>query len=87
MLDAQPLENGRTLHVDSDIWPAMRSIVSHVFRCALSHLSGAPYGGGMFELFGLDFMVDADGRVLLIEVNAGPAMGRNGHVLTEMLPR
>jgi hypothetical protein len=64
VFDAQPLEDGRVLSVLDDLWPAMRHTVQHVFCCALSqHFAPAPPGGGMFELFGLDFMVDATGKV------------------------
>ena len=75
ILDAQPLADGRTLKVEEDIWPQMRTTVQHVFSCALSqHFSPAPPGGGMFELFGLDFMLDAEGHALLIEVGASPRL-------------
>ena len=77
VLDSQPLDDGRVLSVEDDLWPGMRTTISHVFRCALSSLSGAPPSGAMFELFGLDFMVDADGRVLLIEVSARIAQRRS----------
>ena len=32
-------------------------------------------------------MVDDRGKLLLIEVNTQPALGRHGHVLQEMMPR
>ena len=88
MLDASPLADGRVLSVASDLWPAMRKVVSHVFCCALhQHFAPAPPGCAMFELFGLDFMVDDVGRSYLLEVNSGPALCRHGHVLQEMIPR
>ena len=34
LLDAQPLADGRVLSVMSDLWPAMKGAVSHVFSCA-----------------------------------------------------
>ncbi|KAG1663399.1 hypothetical protein FOA52_011677 [Chlamydomonas sp. UWO 241] len=40
-----------------------------------------------FELFGLDFMIDAKGRVFLIEVNTSPALFLAGRVLSDLLPR
>ena len=68
--------------------PAMRAAVSHIFNAALTqHFVPAPPGCGMFELFGLDFMVDTLGRVPLIEVNSGPALCRHGRVLEDLIPR
>ena len=88
LLDDLPLPDGRKLTVEQDLWPAMRTTTAHVFSCALSQcFAPAPVGGGMFELFGLDFMVDLAGRLLLIEVNTQPALARHGHVLTDMIPR
>ncbi|ETW06704.1 hypothetical protein H310_02884 [Aphanomyces invadans] len=43
-----------------------------------------------YELFGLDFMIDDGGRVLLLEVNPDPSLGmfyRQGEVETPILPR
>lgn len=87
VLKQNPLANGKVLTVEDDLWPAMRLTVSHIFRCALSSFAAAPPGGAMFELFGLDFMVDDTGRLLLIEVNTQPALGRHGHVLQDLMPR
>lgn len=89
VLDDQPLDDGRVLSVEDDLWPAMQATVQQVFCCALTqHFAPAPPGGGMFELFGLDFMVEASkGQVLLIEVNTQPALGRHGHVLQQMIPQ
>ena len=88
IFDGQPLEeSGKILSVQDDLWPAMKATVQQVFSCASQLFTPAPPGGGMFELFGLDFMIDASGKALLIEVNTQPALGRHGHVLQEMIPR
>ena len=88
LLDALPLAVGRVLSDMSDLWPAMKGAVSHVFSCAQhQHFVPTPPGAAMFELFGLDFMVDDAGRVSLLEVNSGPALCRHGRVLEKMIPR
>lgn len=41
---------------------------------------------GLFDLYGLDFMIDENMRIYLIEVNVNPAMSINCDVLRECLP-
>jgi len=41
---------------------------------------------GYFDLFGLDFMVTADGKLMLLEVNTNPALSLDNAVLEELLP-
>eukprot|EP00884_Botryococcus_braunii_P008363 jgi/Botrbrau1/17528/Bobra.0825s0003.1 len=41
----------------------------------------------MFDLYGLDFLIDSNKQVKLIEVNACPALYRCCPLLAEMLPR
>jgi len=57
------------------VWAALRELVFRVFASAVS----APAAWRVFrplpcafELFGLDAMVDADGRVVLLELNCDP---------------
>ncbi|KXZ48029.1 TTL4 protein [Gonium pectorale] len=60
--------------------------------------AGGSSGGGVsllnpcgrrycFELLGLDFMLDEEGRLYLIEVNTSPALFRAGAYLADLLPR
>ena len=77
---------GKALSVDEDIWPQMTRIISHVFSCALPLFGGAPSHGCSFELYGLDFMLTADGHVQLLEVNTSPALFQRGAYLTSTLP-
>lgn len=39
-----------------------------------------------FELFGLDFMVDEDGKPWLIEINANPCLEISCSVLNRIIP-
>jgi hypothetical protein len=40
-----------------------------------------------FEIFGYDFMIDADGSVWLIEVNTNPCIELSSPLLAQLIPR
>ena len=40
-----------------------------------------------FEIFGYDFMIDADLKVWLIEVNTNPCLEESSPILEALLPR
>ena len=42
---------------------------------------------GCFEIFGYDFMVDADFSVWLIECNTNPCLDESSQILRRLLPR
>lgn len=42
---------------------------------------------GCFELFGYDFMVDADLTVWLIECNTNPCLDESSGILRRLIPR
>eukprot|EP00891_Asterochloris_glomerata_P009698 jgi/Astpho2/9698/Aster-x0408 len=74
------------MDLKGDIVPQMRECARHAFTAVLSKLNPLRRQW-CFELFGLDFMIDADFKVYLIEVNTSPALVRHGEVLKDLLPR
>jgi hypothetical protein len=40
-----------------------------------------------FEIFGYDFMIDAEGTVWLIEVNTNPCIEESSPLLGKLIPR
>ncbi len=51
----------------------MKQIATHTMRATYRNLD-ANRRENCFELFGLDFMIDEDFKVWLIEVNVNPAI-------------
>lgn len=81
----------RRVDFERETWPAIARATARVFEATLGGMRREPEpgnaGGATFELFGLDFMLDAATRPILIEVNTSPALFRHGKYLTEMMPR
>ncbi|GIL74639.1 hypothetical protein Vretimale_2279 [Volvox reticuliferus] len=71
---------------ETGLWGAMRRCVAALFSAAVPLLNPRRLGH-CFELLGLDFMLDAEGALYLIEVNTSPALFRAGAYLSDLLPR
>ncbi|KAL4221444.1 Tubulin tyrosine ligase-like [Mactra antiquata] len=61
----------------------MQKIMIHCFNSVKHKLQSRI---GFFDLFGLDFMVDTEMKVHLIEVNTNPALHCNCEALKEVIP-
>lgn len=79
------LRESAGISLSEHIWPQFRSIVKHVAEAAhdtlappsaqLSHEAGTKRGGVRgWQLFGFDFLIDAEQRVHLLEINGSPAI-------------
>ncbi|GLI69399.1 hypothetical protein VaNZ11_014003 [Volvox africanus] len=71
---------------EAGLWGAMRRCVVALFSAA-GPLLNPQRLGHCFELLGLDFMLDAEGGLHLLEVNTSPALFRAGSYLSDLLPR
>ena len=58
---------------DRDILPQIKKITTDCFRAVWGKIDPTKRTN-MFELYGLDFMLDEDFKVYLIEVNTNPAL-------------
>ncbi|PWW73916.1 TTL-domain-containing protein [Tuber magnatum] len=68
------------------VWESLCGIVGETFEAAATgqrvHFQTLP---NAFEIFGLDFMVDADMKVYLLEVNSYPDFGQTGDKLSGLI--
>ncbi|CAE8639638.1 unnamed protein product [Polarella glacialis] len=63
----------------------MKRVIGHLFRASSKMLERK---AGYFDLLGLDFMVDENLQLHLLEVNSNPAMFFDSSpVLEELVPR
>ena len=62
----------------------MKQIMDYIFKSVKNKLKCCR---GYFDLYGLDFMVDDNMKVYLIEVNANPSLSTNCTVLYGVVPQ
>lgn len=70
------LEKEHSTNLESSILPSMRRIVTECLMSVKEQINTDSLPYNSFQLFGFDFMVDADLRVYLIEINGSPACAR-----------
>eukprot|EP00826_Nyctotherus_ovalis_P065251 TRINITY_DN9586_c0_g1_i5.p1 TRINITY_DN9586_c0_g1~~TRINITY_DN9586_c0_g1_i5.p1 ORF type:complete len:410 (-),score=85.20 TRINITY_DN9586_c0_g1_i5:323-1552(-) len=70
-----------------DIISTMKSIIKKSLLAARKKLSASSSLKSSFEIFGYDFILDADCNVWLIEVNTNPCLEESSKLLKILLPR
>jgi hypothetical protein len=71
---------------DRDILPKMKDQTKSAFESVAQKLNPNKHKH-CFELFGLDFMLDADFNSWLIEVNTNPCLEESSKLLESLIPR
>ena len=74
------------LDFERDVYSQIKKATAELFGVAMKQMKPQDVPGS-FELFGLDFMVDDNHQVYLVEVNTSPALFRKGDHLKQLLPR
>jgi tubulin--tyrosine ligase len=68
-----------TLSFEDDVWPQITAIISHVGAAACETMRNDPAAladgttASCYQLLGWDFLLDANARVHLLEINGSPA--------------
>lgn len=76
----------KNLDFEAQIWPQICEGV-RVSTLACAHLLNPNQRHFCFEVFGYDFMIDADGKVWIIEVNTNPSFSESNNVVKEIIER
>ena len=70
---------------DRDLLPQIKKLTTDIFRAA--HMKLDPKRRvNTFEVFGLDFMIDDEFKLYLIEVNTNPCLELSAPLLARMIP-
>ena len=72
---------------DKEIRPKLSQIISILSVCLVERFKPSVSTKKSFEIFGLDFMIDEDFGVWLIEANTNPALSTGNSYLDQLIPR
>ena len=74
-----------SVNFERDIVPQMNKMTTDIFRSCYSKLD-PKRRINTFEVFGLDFMLDDEFKVYLIEVNTNPCLELSSPLLARLIP-
>lgn len=77
--------HGYQINLETEVLPQMKEIAGECIKSTYLFLDEERRENN-FELFGLDFMLDADGKPWLIEVNTNPCLGITCPLLGRIIP-
>ncbi len=77
---------GKKVSFEGDIMPQIKSQVLKTFLAVRKKLN-PERRRSCFEIFGYDFMLDADFNVWLIEINTNPCLEESSKLLCALIPR
>ena len=70
---------------ERDVLPQMKKLTTDIFRATFDKLD-PKRRVNTFEVFGLDFMLDDEFKVFLIEVNTNPCLELSSPLLARLIP-
>ena len=76
---------GRNICFERDILPQIKKITTDCFRAVWGKIDPSKRTN-TFEIYGLDFMLDEDFKVYLIEVNTNPDLSLGSPLLARLIP-
>lgn len=77
----------KDFNFDQEIRPRLVHIIHILAACLFEKFNTFHSKKKNFEIFGLDFMIDRDLKVWLIEANTNPAMSTGNSFLDQLIPR
>lgn len=79
-------EKNQKVKFDEIVYPRMMQLIKMAFASAANSIN-ANRREKCFELFGIDFMIDLQGVVWLIEINTNPCLALSSPLLESLIPR